>query len=702
MRTRVFSLVSASILVLATLMPGPAQRARAAGIIFVTSLGDSGPGTLRAALQSASDGDDIQVAKAGTITLKALSGSLVIQHNLTIEPIPSLAALGPSKVKISGGGVTRVLSIDSGKTVSISHLTVMKGYVTASSSNAEGPGILNNGDLTLTNVVVTANKAYATGTGSSDGGAIFNGSGSLTINDSLITKNSAIRTTSASYAGSAGAISNSGTLTINNSTISKNVATNYGGGIVSNSGTTVALASVILSGNIAGGSTVAYSNGGGLLLYSDLGSPSTLTINGAFVDHNSSTSSSSVGGGVYVAQYATVNISNASITNNSSIFLGGGLHVDYGATANLTNVTFNGNSAGGQGGGINISSGGIADPTLNLNNVTVSNNTGGIGGGLSINTGGTVNFKNTLIANNTSTGVGPDCNDSYGGTFNSQDYNLIRDTTSCTITGTTAHNITGSDPLLGSLGFNGTSGTGATYSQALKTGSPALDAGDDGTCDGHDQRGKTRPQAAYLGATAHCDIGAFEDTPASITTLTFFSQASKDGWILALDSSNNAGGTLNTGSGTINIGDEVGDKQYLGLFSFATNTIPDNAVIYGARLQMQRALIVGDPSGFGNPVADIKAPYFGTGSGLSTADFQAPDDMDNAVSFGSPTLGGFYDTLASIGALPYISVTKTTQFKVHFGSATNGNNTKDVLAVFGGENSLSTNKPRLEVSFYTP
>ena len=39
---------------------------------------------------------------------------------------------------------------------------------------------------------------------------------------------------------------------------------------------------------------------------------------------------------------------------------------------------------------------------------------------------------------------------------------------------------------------------------ALGAGSPAIDAGNDGTCASTDQRGVIRPQGS------HCDIGAYE------------------------------------------------------------------------------------------------------------------------------------------------------------------------------------------------
>ncbi len=55
------------------------------------------------------------------------------------------------------------------------------------------------------------------------------------------------------------------------------------------------------------------------------------------------------------------------------------------------------------------------------------------------------------------------------------------------------------DPLLGPLRNNG----GFTETMALGTGSPAIDAGDNGVCPTTDQRGVTRQLES-------CDIGAYE------------------------------------------------------------------------------------------------------------------------------------------------------------------------------------------------
>ena len=69
------------------------------------------------------------------------------------------------------------------------------------------------------------------------------------------------------------------------------------------------------------------------------------------------------------------------------------------------------------------------------------------------------------------------------------------------------------DPKLGALADNG----GPTWTFGLLPGSPAIDAGEDATCETVDQRGITRPQGP------HCDIGAFEYVdiiPPTVSSIT--------------------------------------------------------------------------------------------------------------------------------------------------------------------------------------
>jgi CSLREA domain-containing protein len=182
-----------------------------------------------------------------------------------------------------------------------------------------------------------------------------------------------------------------------------------------------------------------------------------------------------------------VNISDVTIKNGgSNVDDGGGIY--NGGTLTLNNSTVSGNIASA-GGGIYNSG------TLALNNVTIANNTADNGGGISNDASGTVEFRNTIIAGN----APHDCS----GTLSSQGYNLDSDGT-CHLTGT--GDISNSNAKLGPLQNNG----GKTETHALLPGSPAIDAGDDATCEATDQRGEFRPLDGDGVNGPRCDIGAFE------------------------------------------------------------------------------------------------------------------------------------------------------------------------------------------------
>ena len=127
--------------------------------------------------------------------------------------------------------------------------------------------------------------------------------------------------------------------------------------------------------------------------------------------------------------------------------------------------------------------------------------TGAQGGGLFINDSLTV--RNTIIAGNTVNGGKSDCFDT-GGNVVTSSHNL-EGGTSCLFNGPGDRR--NANPLLGALRNNG----GQTDTQALGSGSPAIDAGLG--CPATDQRGVSRPQRAA------CDIGAFEAAAALPTGL---------------------------------------------------------------------------------------------------------------------------------------------------------------------------------------
>lgn len=200
-----------------------------------------------------------------------------------------------------------------------------------------------------------------------------------------------------------------------------------------------------------------------------------------------------------------VTITNSTLNSNIAGGDGGAIEVS-GGTLLLRNCTLSGNFADGDGGGINDSGG---DTTLN--NVTIAGNTAdsGDGGGIS-ELGGTITARNTIIAANIDTDDdAPDCS----GTLTSEGYNLIQDTSLCTISGTLTGNTTGSSAQLLGLLNNG----GETDTRALLASSPALDSGNPavpgsgGTaCEAADQRAQARPQDGNGDSSAVCDKGAYE------------------------------------------------------------------------------------------------------------------------------------------------------------------------------------------------
>src|SRR2546426_11479946 len=160
---------------------------------------------LRDALAAASDGNTIDFSVTGTITLN--SGNLAVNNSVTIS------GPGADMLAVNGNAARRVFYISSGKTVTISGLTITNG---SASTFTNGGGIYNDhATLTINNSILSGNSAA-----SGNGGGIYNDRVTLTINNSPVSGNSANRGggifNNGAYPG--GAIT-----TINNSTISGNV-----------------------------------------------------------------------------------------------------------------------------------------------------------------------------------------------------------------------------------------------------------------------------------------------------------------------------------------------------------------------------------------------------------------------------------------------------------------------------------------------
>jgi hypothetical protein len=264
---------------------------------IVTNTADSCTGSLRQALADANDGDTIYFAITTPATITLTSGELVVDKSVTIS------GPGADQLAVDGNASSRVFHISSGKTVTISGLTITNGY---SPFSEGGGGIWNeSGTLTINNSTISGNTALAYG------GGIMNfdsngGSAALTINNSTISGNSA------NQGGGISFNEPSGTLTINNSTISGNAALGDGGGILIYYGYAAQL--TITNSTISGNSAPF---GGSIANYGDFGRP-TLQIGNTILKTGASGENIRTSGGTVTSLGYNLSSDDASAFLNAT------------------------------------------------------------------------------------------------------------------------------------------------------------------------------------------------------------------------------------------------------------------------------------------------------------------------------------------------------------------------------------------------
>jgi len=478
--------------------------------------------------------------RLGTLTVGASSPG---PGNIVID------GAGPGRTVISGGRAFRVMTVRASATAGLDAVQITEGHV---GPDVYGGGVYNSGRLTIAGSAIDDNVAGAGGgvdnaggslvvTGSSiehnsgggwGGGGIQNGgprnvAGSVLVVSSTITGNStfanwgggifngqnghpalpgapAVRPRVCAYGHCTGQLPPYAprlVLTVEDSDVSGNTGGDGAGGIASDGGATVV-------GSVIDNNSGGRAPDGGLL--------GVGTISGSTISGNTAYEGAAIGD--FSGAFGRMTITDSTIVGNHAATSAGVLTV--GGPDFITGSTIADNTAGSKGlpgsAAVAMIQGG---GTLHLSNSTVAGNTTTPAGGGAIvnpaNSGGVVYLSFDTLQNNASgniagqnpiyatgtilatNGAEPDC---QARLFKSDGYNLATDR-SCGLSRPT--DLSGVNPKLGPLASNG----GPTSTEALLTGSPAINAGGlpaTSGCPLTDQRGMSRPWGLA------CDIGAYE------------------------------------------------------------------------------------------------------------------------------------------------------------------------------------------------
>jgi len=187
----------------------------------------------------------------------------------------------------------------------------------------------------------------------------------------------------------------------------------------------------------------------------------------------------------------------------------------------------------------------------------------------------------------------------------------------------------------------------------------------------------------------------------------FTSIAAEDGFIGEYADSNTGGwvNSTRTGAMALRIGDNDFDRQLKSILSFDTSSVPDDAVILSAKLEMTRGLDVGENAfrshgiNQGYPYVDIKNGFFGNTSDLEKNDFETPADA-RIVATGARQ-GCQYDIISIdlSRALNCINAIGRTQIRLYFARDDDEDQQADYVGFYSSENSVAERHPKLIINY---
>jgi predicted outer membrane repeat protein len=437
--------------------------------IFVVSVGlvwaEPASGVVGDGTPESCDGNTLEtvLATGGFVSFDCGPNPVSIAVNTMV--IEKDATLDGDLITLWGEDLRQIFIVNPGVNFVLRNITLTGG-----NWYGDGGAITNYGNLTLESSTISSSRAEGE---ASRGGAIFNDGGTLSLYDSYLLSNSA-----GQYGG--GIASNGGTAYMTRTTIQENYAPNGGGGLWNaNADVTIEESHIVTNSTQSDGQG---NFGGGLY---NIG---RMTVRRTTIDYNSATD----GGGIYSQGGGSLRVEDSTITGNSVTNAAGALQLGDGAIE-IVNTTISGNTAGLFAGGVEV---GSLNGSQSFQNVTIYGNRAPTGANFYQDVGEVVlspSIRNTIIAR--PLGDGANCAFLRRGTSLG---NNLSDDESCYFDAESDQQAT--DPLLGPLSNNG----GPTLTHLPGVDSPAINAGDDGSCPAADQRGYVRP------AQNICDIGAVD------------------------------------------------------------------------------------------------------------------------------------------------------------------------------------------------
>ncbi len=333
---------------------------------------------------------------------------------------------------------SRVLKVENGTTAQISGVTMEDG----NPSGGNGGGILNCGNLLLTDSTVTHNTANDSG-----GGIEQSSGGTSTLTGVTVNDNTVVDGEGGGGVDLVGDPSASSTMTINGSSVDDNSIEDSGaGGGILVSGTSTSSTELDATDSDISSNTANESGGGGIAEDSETVDDVTVNLTGDTVNDNSA--DGDLGGGFWTEGNgnADATVSGTTFSDNSSTEDGGGMAVDSDGTVMITGSTFDGNTANeggdgdGEGGGLYVDE----SPDVSVVSSSFTANDGYDGGGIAIENYNTFSLNRSTIGSS-NVDDGNTASEGGGGIYDDFEDTPALNVTNSTIDGNTASGGSGED-----------------------------------------------------------------------------------------------------------------------------------------------------------------------------------------------------------------------------------------------------------------